>query len=100
MIYSKDGYFEAKLQLRPYNKEVLDFAKKQINKSNSLIAKEIKLKQGVDLYISSRKFAVILAKKLKKVFGGETKVSKTLFGINRLTSKKVYRVTVCFRQKL
>jgi len=98
MIYTKNGYYEAKLQLRPYDKEILDYAKKQIDENNVLISKEIKLKQGIDLYLTSRKFAVILAKKLKKVFGGETKVSKTLYSVDRLTSKNIYRVTVCFRK--
>jgi len=96
---SKD-YFEAILQIRPKNKEVLDFIKKQVEKrENDWIAKQEELKYGVDLYISTRKFAIVLGRKLKKSFDGELKVSKKLFKVSRQTSKKVYRVTVLFRVK-
>ena len=96
---SKD-YFEAILQIRPKNKEVLDFVKKQVEKrENTWIAKQQELKYGVDLYISSRKFAIILGRKLKKTFDGELKVTKSLFTRDRQTSKNIYRVTVLFRVK-
>ncbi len=98
-IYSKDGYFESKLQLRPKNKEVLDYVLNQLKKTNTKIAKEVKLKEGLDLYLSSRKSTIQIAKKLKKVFKGDLKVTKKLFTVNRLTSKKVYRITVLFRLK-
>jgi NMD protein affecting ribosome stability and mRNA decay len=96
-IYSKDGYYEAKLQLRHYNKEVLDFVIKQLKENNVKIGKEVKLKTGIDLYLSSRKFTTQIAKKLKRRFKGTVKVSKKLFSFDKLKSKKVYRVTVCFR---
>ncbi len=97
-IYSNDQYYEAKLQLRPLNKEVLKFVYGQIeNRNDCLISKEEKLKTGIDLYLTSQKFAQILGKMLKKKFDGKTIVSRSLYGVNRMTSKKVYRVTVLFR---
>jgi len=95
--YSKDGYFQAILQLRPKNKEILDWIYKQLIKNNIKIGREVKRKEGIDIYLSSKKFTLALGKKLKKTFKGTTKVTKSLFTKNRLTSKKVYRITVCFR---
>ncbi len=100
VIYSKDQYFEAKLQLRPFNKKVYEFIKSEIDKRDKVfIAKEVKLKEGIDIYISSQKYTRSLGAKLRKVFGGEVKITRSLFSINRMTSKKVYRVTVLFRLK-
>jgi len=98
-IYRKDGYYEAILQLRPFDKKVLDYVYSQIIKENITISREAKLKEGFDIYVSSSKFAIMLGKKLKKRFLGTVKTSRTLFTQNRLTSKRVYRVTVCFRLK-
>lgn len=97
-IYSKNQYFEAKLQLRPFDKKVYNYIKEQINeKENVFIAKEEKLKEGLDIYLSSQKFACALGLKLKRTFDGELKITRSLFTVNRQTSKKVYRVTVLFR---
>jgi len=98
-IYSKDNYYEAIFQLRPYKKEIYDFIIKQIEKNNVLISKEVKLKTGIDFYLTSRKFTTKLGKLLQKTFKGKSTVSKSLYGTNRMTSKLVYRVTVCFRLK-
>src|SRR3989344_2668688 len=99
VIHQKDQYFEGILQLRPLNKEILDYVKKQIDKSNCLISKEFNLKYGTDLYLTSQRFTVSLGRKLKRVFKGEVKISRSLFTTSRFTSKKVYRVTVLFRLK-
>ncbi len=91
-------YYESKLQLRPYNEKVLYFLKKKIEERNDVsIAKETILKTGVDLYLSSNKFALILGKQLKKYFKGEVKISRKLFSMSKITSKQLWRVTVCFR---
>ena len=92
-------YYEAILQLRPFDKELIDFALQQIEKSDCEIVKQEKLKTGINLYLSSRKFAIMLTKRLKKRFDGTVKVTKTLHTRDRQTSKNVYRVTVCFRLK-
>ncbi len=93
-------YFEAILQIRPKNNEVLNFVKKQIEKrEDTWIAKQEEFKYGVDIYLSSHRFATALARKLKKVFKGDLKITKSLFKRDKLTSKNLYRVTVLFRLK-
>lgn len=91
-------YFEGTLQLRNPNEEVINFIRNQFkNNERAWIAKEVGLKTGIDLYISSNKFLLSLGKKLKKSFKGELKTSRKLHSQNRLTSKRIYRVTVLFR---
>ena len=96
-LYSKDNYFQSILQLRPVNEEVLKFVEKQLKDNNIKIGKEVKRKEGLDLYLSNKNFTVSLGKKLKKRFPGELKLSKSIFTKSRITSKDVYRVTVLFR---
>ncbi|MCD4666308.1 60S ribosomal export protein NMD3 [archaeon] len=97
-IYSNDQYFEAIFQVRPHNKEVEDYIKKQIKKrDNVFISKEIDKKFGIDYYITSQKFARALGLKLKRVFKGTLTTSRSLHTRDKQTSKNVYRVTVCFR---
>lgn len=94
------GSYEAILQLRPENKKVLDFIKKQISKRKDVsIINEIPLKTGIDLYLNSKRFAISVGRKLKKVFRGDLKISRKLYGLDKQRSKKIYRVTVCFRLK-
>jgi len=91
-------YFEGFLQIRNPNEECINFIKNQFkNNKKAWIAKEVKQKNGFDLYISSNSFLLSLGKKLKKSFKGTLKTSRKLFTQNRLTSKQVYRGTVCFR---
>ena len=92
------SYYEGTLQLRNPNEEVLNFISNQFKKNEKVwIAKQEKLKTGIDLYISSNRFLLSLGKKLKKSFKGELKTSRTLHTKHRLTSKDIYRVTVLFR---
>ena len=91
------NYYEAIIQLRPNQEDLLNFVKKEIEENNIKISKEIHTKYGVDLYISSNPFAISLGRKLKKRFKGEVKLSRSLYGIRRKTSKLAYRVTMCFR---
>lgn len=100
VIYSKDQYFEAKFQLRPYDENVLKFVYNLIDKGNVLISKEVKSKTGIDLYLTSKKFMImILQKQLRKHFEGEFKLTRSLFGVDRKTSKQLYRSTLLFRLK-
>lgn len=90
-------YYEAILQLRPADKKVLDFTKKRVKKNNVSITKIEKLKTGIDLYLTSKRFAMSLGRKLKRNFKGKLIVTKKLHTVDKMTSKKVYRITVCFR---
>lgn len=94
------NYYEAIIQLRPASPEVVNFVKGQIkNRENVFISKEVKLKTGIDLYISSQRLALAIGKKLKQRFKGTIKTSRALYGINKFSSKQVYRVTLCYREK-
>jgi len=92
------NYYEGILQIRNPNKECINFIKNQFNNNEKVwIAKHEKLKTGIDFYVSSNKFILALGKKLKKSFKGELKTSRKLHSQHKMTSKKIYRVTVCFR---
>ena len=93
-----DQYFEATLQLRNPTEEVLNMVHNAIDKrKNTWIAKEVKVKNGYDIYISSQRFTRVLGKRLKKAFKGKVVESRKLFSLNRQTSRLVYRGTVLFR---
>ena len=95
------GYFEGVLQLRNPTKELIKTVRKMIDANNKVfIGKEERVDNGIDLYISSQKYLQTIGKKLQKQFPGELKTSRTLFTLNNLTSKRVYRVTVLFRLPL
>lgn len=97
-VHSNDQYYEAILQLRPKNKKVLDYVLKQIKKrKNVFISKRFELKTGINLYLSDRRFTMSLGKKLKRVFKGDLKLSRKLYGYDKQRSKKIYRLTVLFR---
>jgi NMD protein affecting ribosome stability and mRNA decay len=61
------------------------------------LLKEIKLKEGIDLYIDSSSFAFALAKKAKKELKLESKVTKSLYGFDKTKGKKVHRLTTLLR---
>ena len=91
-------YFQAIMQLRPNDEKLLNFVLAQIEeRKNVNIAKKVVLKTGIDLYISDQKFARSLGKKLKKSFKGKLILSRQLHTRDRMSSKDIYRVTVCFR---
>jgi nonsense-mediated mRNA decay protein 3 len=95
---ANSSYYEAILQLRPDDDEVRRFVINRLKeRKNIFIAKAVKLKTGIDLYLSDQRFTRALGKKLKRSFKGKLIMSRTLHGRNRQTSKDVYRVTVCFR---
>ncbi len=89
--------YEAKIQLRPFDKEVYDFVQIKLKKENIEVIHEQNLKEGVDIYVNSAKFAFGLAKKLKKQFKGTSKVSRSLVGLNKKAGKQIHRITVLFR---
>jgi len=98
MIYSNDEYYEAKIQIRPYDQEVVDFFMKMVdNNPNILISKETKIKTGIDFLVTSQKDAQKIVRQLKKRFGGKIILSRKLFSVHRQTSKRLWRLTVCFR---
>ncbi len=100
VIYSSDAgrYYEGILQLRPFDKEVYEWVKKQIDKDEQqFISREEEVKGGLDIYVTSQRKLRSLAPRFKKKFKGEVKVTRKLYGVNKMTSRKIYRGTVLFR---
>ena len=95
---TKDQYFQANIQLRPFDQEVFDFIMHEVEKRGKVfISRIVEFKTGIDIYISDQKFARRLGKMMKDKFGGELKITRTLFTQDKLTSKLIYRGTVLFR---
>jgi len=96
------NYYEAVLQVRNTNEEVTNcvinaiknFKKKE---KDIYVAREVKYKDGFDLYLSSQKFAHQLGKILKKSFNGKLLETRRLHGRDRSKGKDIYRRTVLFR---
>ncbi len=92
------GYFQAIIQLRPRDEKLYKFVLDRISeRKNVFIAKEINLKTGVDIYLSDQRFARALGQKLKRSFKGKLILSRKLHTRDKMSSKDIYRVTVCFR---
>ena len=93
-------YFEAIMQLRNPNQELINFVENQVNKrKGAFIAKTVKQKNGMDYYISDQRLARSMGNRMKKSFKGELKTSRKIHTRNHLTSRDVYRVTICFRME-
>lgn len=96
-LHSK--YFEATIQLRPFNKEVFDYIMNHVKVRKNVFISEIKeLKTGVDIYLSDKRFAKAIGKKLKQYFKGELKRSYKLHTVSK-TGENLYRDTILFRIK-
>jgi nonsense-mediated mRNA decay protein 3 len=93
-----DQYYEGILQLRNPSKEVANKIKELVNRRKDVyIAKEEKVRGGIDFYLSSWRYLIELGNKLRKKYGGEIKTSRKLWGVNKQTSKRVYRVIFLLR---
>ncbi len=91
-------YFEGVLQIRGGSPELLSWVHKTISADGrARVAKEKKVKNGVDVYISDQHYLQNLGRQLKHKFAGILKVSKRLHTTDKMTSKLLYRVTVLFK---
>src|SRR3989344_7790550 len=98
MIYTNSRYYEGILQIRPKDDKILDYVYNEIEKAgNVFISREIIKKFGFDLYLTNKFFLVQLGKKLRQKFHGAITKSRSLYKTSRMTSKQVYRTTICFR---
>ncbi|MFH1409759.1 MAG: NMD3-related protein [Nanoarchaeota archaeon] len=89
-------YFEAIVQLRNHPEFIVDIVNaflKRPNQKKTWIAKQVKSKNGVDLYFSSQHAAQRLGNVLKQ-HGAKIVVSQRLHSMNRQSSKLQYRVTI------
>ena len=92
------GYFEAVIQLRNVEQNVVDFVSLEADEHHIQVSKVKWFKHGVDLFVSDRKFARNTGKGLQQQFGGMLKTSARIFTRDRFSGKEVYRVTVLFKQ--
>ena len=89
------GYYEAVLQLREVSEEVYHAVEHEIEKAGIYVAKFKKVKKGKDYFLADGKFTKKLGKNLVDTFGGEYKISASLF--TQKDGKDIYRLTVLFR---
>jgi NMD protein affecting ribosome stability and mRNA decay len=91
-------YFEGILQVRGEDEKLLEWIHNRIiSDGKARIAKEKKVRNGVDLYVSDQHYLQNLGRKIKERFPGILKVSKRLHTVDKMTSKNLYRVTVLFK---
>jgi len=91
-------YYEGILQLRNPNGDIIDFFQGLMSKRPEVfISKTVKLDNGFDIYLSSKKYVRQIGKKLQLKFGGELVVSAEHFSRDRITSRDVFRVSVMYR---
>ncbi len=98
---SKQGtqYFEGVLQLRNPSDDVLDYLEKEVLKMSEkggYITKQVKLKNGYDLYFTSNKGLNAFGKNLKTRFGGILKSAAKLQTRDKLRSRDLYRISVYY----
>lgn len=91
-------YFEATLQLRNQDQEIMGFVEGEIKRKKAAVAKVVKAGKGYDYYLASAKFAQQLGKALKENFSGLLKVTVRLYSQSRETSRIIYRVTVLYKK--
>jgi NMD protein affecting ribosome stability and mRNA decay len=91
------GYFEAKLQVRPSDPDLIAFVKKEIKKYDVEVVDENKLKEGLDIYINSANFAIRMGKIFREKYKIKPKVSKSLKGENKQAGKLIYKLTVLLK---
>jgi nonsense-mediated mRNA decay protein 3 len=96
------GYYEAILQLRgALRAEILDFIGAQMATIKSTDRKAFytarQLKEGIDLYVSSKSAASKIAVMLRKRFAAQLKKSYKL--VTRKAGKNVYRTIIAVRFK-
>ncbi|MDP3729030.1 MAG: NMD3-related protein [bacterium] len=96
-------YFEATIQLRPFDPDVFEFIEQQIkNKKNPeyFISKIDELKTGIDIYFSSQRYARTLGQLLKRKFPkGILLITKKMHTRDRMSDRELSRATVLFRLK-
>ncbi len=97
------NYYESILQLRGEDRDIHEAFQHVLGsidvkgQEGVFIAKKKRVKNGLDIYLSSNGFAVEVGRELFKKYGGDFVISKKLFSQHKQTSKILYRVTVLFR---
>jgi len=88
-------YYEAVLQLRDCGQEAVGVVKEKIAREGIPVAKVLEVAGGWDFYLADKNFTKALGKKIQERFGGDYKVTASLWG--RKEGKEVHRLTVLVR---
>ena len=105
-ICAKEGtdYFEAILQVRSLNTDVLEkgveLLKRRVENLRNkgvFINKVEQVNDGFDLYLTNKRIAQALGKELWETYGGVFNASPHLFTRNKQSSKNMYRLNVMAR---
>ena len=89
------GYFEGIVQLRNATDEVIYFIRDLArSKREDMISKEKPVGSGVDFYVKKKSFLRYAASQVQAKYGGEVIFSDRLRGVDKMTSKLLYRETV------
>jgi len=104
------GYFEAILQVRAQERELTKEEREEIAKlvqekvdeimrkdRMGFIQETVELEEGIDFYMGSKGSARKLAQAIRDKYGGEISEAYELVGVDRQTSKEVYRTSVSVR---
>ncbi len=93
-------YFQGIIQLRNPNEAIIDFLRRELaanRHKHIFVGQEKKVKNGIDLYVSSNKFAINVGRKMYNAFGGVLKINEKIHTLDRQSGKDLYRVSVLFR---
>ncbi|NJE07067.1 Nonsense-mediated mRNA decay NMD3 like protein [Thermococcus sp. M39] len=104
------GYFEAILQVRAEDRELTKEERDEIvklvqEKVDEIMKKDrmgfiqdtVELDEGIDFYMGSTRSARKLAQAIRDKYGGTISEAYELVGLDRQTSKEVYRTSVSVR---
>jgi|GEM_PF-372707 len=104
------GYFEAILQVRAEERELTKEERDEIvklvqEKVDEIMKKDrmgfiqdtVELEEGIDFYMGSTRSARRLAQAIRDRYGGTISEAYELVGLDRQTSKEVYRTSVSVR---
>lgn len=91
------GYFEAIIQLRHLTSLQNEAVQQALDSSAIRIAKRVKHPAGEDLYITDSHRGHSQLQGVKRKYGGTLVRSQRAAGVDQLTSKKRYRVTILYK---
>jgi len=96
---AKTKYYEAILQIRDSNDEIVSFAKNEIAKLSDkgvFITDSEMFKDGADFKLTSKAAARAVANRLRDKFGGQLTITAKIFSVSKETSKEIYRLIILF----
>lgn len=91
---ANSNYFEGVLQIRDFSEEQFNEIIDYIEDNECRIAKHIKQKNGVDLFLSSQKFIQKLSRWIKNRYNCQIKLTRTLHTRDTKANKDLYRMTL------